>query len=550
MVWYLSKATGAPCPFSRAGIRLCDYTENGKIGVAVNPGKERKRERDRLRRAEQCGQKRKRLLRACADKGSASESSDEDEDERPPKVKLTLRLKPTQLSSQEHTSLSSSPPSPHGEASPSPEVIDISNDLHSDDSSVSSDSSDDESPPPEAPWSLPPYPRRSISIPCYTPSVDNSYPSYFPSDPSNRQRSPSLPISSASDTPPPDSDDEGDFHISMTGGSHGSPGQLDSFCRLSDDEDAGDLFQDHDPDVDTQWGDSPGPQSPSAQFDEDITAKREPKDIQGLLHVWDEYDVTVADRKVLDVVTQAAAAGLDGCSTQSEFDNVGLWRWDDDFIQCVTHEFSGDQQEPAVIVKHEDVDPIALPRPSARFGSPLICDSPLSPLSTYSPAGSPRDATTDSTVQRHPSELVWQDADLLGPDSVQPDDLEDGIWCDGEIPRSSKRDPSNLENEPQPQISSEDMKPDNSGPGCDDTVDEVVLSPQGGSQDSPSSIIVSDPPPPPTVIAKSAPDPDDFEGPVVVHTCQPCVPAICATELEGEPSVTLLDVSLLTYILA
>ena len=42
MVWYLSKVAGAPCPFMRAGIRLSEYTENGKVGSTLNSGRERK----------------------------------------------------------------------------------------------------------------------------------------------------------------------------------------------------------------------------------------------------------------------------------------------------------------------------------------------------------------------------------------------------------------------------------------------------------------------------------------------------------------------------
>ena len=41
VVWYLSRAAGVPCPFARAGIRLCDYTENGKVGLSATPGKEK-----------------------------------------------------------------------------------------------------------------------------------------------------------------------------------------------------------------------------------------------------------------------------------------------------------------------------------------------------------------------------------------------------------------------------------------------------------------------------------------------------------------------------
>ena len=50
VIWYLSRAAGAPCPFARAGIRLCDYKYTG----------------DAKFEEQQCGQKRKRPLRARA----------------------------------------------------------------------------------------------------------------------------------------------------------------------------------------------------------------------------------------------------------------------------------------------------------------------------------------------------------------------------------------------------------------------------------------------------------------------------------------------------
>lgn len=538
MVWYLSKAAGAPCPFSRAGVRLCDYTENGKIGVSVSPGKERKRERDRLRRAEQCGQKRKRLLRACADRELSSESSDEEE--RPPKVKLTLRLKPSGPSSQSASPFSSSP-SPHDEASPSPEVIDLSTDLRSDDCSMSPESSDSEEDQcvSEKAWSLPPYPRRSISIPHYMPSADSSYPTFsHQGDSGERQRSPSLSNSGASDSPPPDSEDEDDFHISMTGCSHASS-QWHCLSQLSDDdEDIADLFPDCDPETETQWGESPGPESPSAQFEEDITVKHEPRDVQDLLEAWEDFDVAVADMKVLDVVTQAAA-GLDGYPDQPEFDNLGMWGWHGDLIQCGNHESISDHYEPSVIVKQEDMDPIVIPHVSPTSAPTSFSDPPPSPLSPCSVVGGPRDGGQDSKADAcRSSELAWQDAELLGPDSVKPHDLEDGVWCDEKAEDRSDHRCIDInrdtDSSPQPQVltlTSERREPDPSHSDAQGASQHSVLQscvaelptpiPPHDSQSCPSSPRVS------TVT-------DDLECPVVVHTCQPCVPAICATELEGE----------------
>ncbi|EIN12501.1 hypothetical protein PUNSTDRAFT_130761 [Punctularia strigosozonata HHB-11173 SS5] len=148
MVWYLSKAAGAPCPFSRAGIRLCDYGENGKVGYMPTTDRE-KRERDRARRAANRGLKRKRLPRACADKSAASDSGS-DAEKPPPKVKLTLRLKPSLI----RASLSPSTPSPSSvsptaSATRSREIVDLSkmsdSDSDSDDSDDSGDVSEDDS---------------------------------------------------------------------------------------------------------------------------------------------------------------------------------------------------------------------------------------------------------------------------------------------------------------------------------------------------------------------------------------------------------------------
>ena len=93
VIWYLSRAAGAPCPFARAGIRLCDYKYTG----------------DSKFEEQQCGQKRKRPLRARAGDrdGSDSDGLPSDTERRPPKVKLLLRLKPRA-------------PSPSTEASPDP----------------------------------------------------------------------------------------------------------------------------------------------------------------------------------------------------------------------------------------------------------------------------------------------------------------------------------------------------------------------------------------------------------------------------------------------
>jgi hypothetical protein len=81
MIWYLSRVTGSPCPFTRVDIQLCQYGENGKVGVVAG-AREKKREWDWQWKLEQCGQKRKRLLRG----RKGSESKSPEEGDKPAKV--------------------------------------------------------------------------------------------------------------------------------------------------------------------------------------------------------------------------------------------------------------------------------------------------------------------------------------------------------------------------------------------------------------------------------------------------------------------------------
>ncbi|KAH7916036.1 hypothetical protein BJ138DRAFT_1109173 [Hygrophoropsis aurantiaca] len=146
IVWYLSKATGVACPFARAGIRLAEYRTDS----------------DHVPR---CGQKRKRL-RSRGQDDHASDSGfadgDSDSDAPPAKVKLTLKLR-----------------------RPSPDLSDADDD-------------DPIRPEQDQPWSLPPYPRRSISIPGYTPSRDHG--PFFASPHPHPPRSPSPDLISDDDS--------------------------------------------------------------------------------------------------------------------------------------------------------------------------------------------------------------------------------------------------------------------------------------------------------------------------------------------------------------
>ncbi|KAL4251607.1 hypothetical protein ABKN59_003829 [Abortiporus biennis] len=532
MVWYLSKAAGAPCPFTRAGIRLCEYGEDGKVGAQPNSAREKKREQDRIKRAEQCGQKRKRLRRACADRSQNSDSSEDEQAQRPPKVKLTLRLRPQVGAAQPSQQ-------PVDSASPShADVIDISNDLDSDDDSMSVESSEDHGNKSEddEPWSLPPYPRRSISIPCYTPSVDDSYfhfsvpASYVVS--SGYQRSPSVPFTSPS--PSPESEDEdNDFHVSMAQSDVTTTTVRNDSPK--EDLDEHNWFPDHDGDAETQWAESPGPRSPSVQLDnEEVMVKEELRDVRGLLDAWEDFDITAMDRKVVDVVVKAAA-GLNA-GIQSDVEETDLWNWN----EFDDGDFNFDQQPVDIVIKQEEEDMTVCLDPSEVVESPSsLATSPLSTLSNESTSCSPAVGTI--LDHRRPS-ILWHDAELLGPDSVEPHDLEDSCWHEDTCRRSVEPDsvgrpivcqlsPNTSQTTLADQVG--DHKEDSTATlPSDRRVPFAVTS--TSNQTVADDNAPSYPPPLPQSIREDiCLDFDNEDAPVVVHTCSPCMPAICATELEG-----------------
>ncbi|KAI0080585.1 hypothetical protein K474DRAFT_210981 [Panus rudis PR-1116 ss-1] len=535
MVWYLSRAAGAPCPFARAGIQLSHYTENGKVGALVDPGKERKRERDRVRRAAQCGEKRKRLVRACTAKGADSESSDEDQP--PPKVKLTLRLRPSHTSSASSDVRSAAELSPPADSSP--EVIDLSQDtdssgseFDSDSDSMSVDSSDSED---DEEMAEPSSPQPSH------PLDDSSHCSEAYS------RLSPVPHSEASASPPPDSDEEdADFHLSLSGSPHI---HSDGFYE-EDDTDWNSEHDEHE-ESDTQWGESPGPRSPSVQFEaEEVVVKQEPRDVRGLLDAWEDFDISATDMKVLDVVAQAAA-GIDTSGDHYQVPSFDSWTWEE-FGRAETLPFGNLPIDEEPHVKQEDDEPRM---DSDLFGSlDNICQSPLSPSSSSSAAASPLDAIPRPSVeQRRRSELLWKDAELLGPDSVKPHDLEASAWQSSTAARDAVSSQSPILRSPEPSIASEavcgdtltraDGHPDSSiAPEMPARSHSTVASSAAFSATPRTTTSSSGielklrPSLPPVKIAerdtRNRAD-SDYDEVVVVHTCQPCVPAICATEFEG-----------------
>ncbi|KAJ6547377.1 hypothetical protein B0H19DRAFT_264554 [Mycena capillaripes] len=480
MVWYLSGATGAPCPFARAGIMLCEYGENGRTGSQTARDKRKARER-----SEECGTKRKRSLRGCA-ADSDSESSIE-EVRPPPKVKLVLRLKPLRA-------FASTEP-----AAPPADPTDVSDD---DDDSMSDDSSDDESddappqnPEEEQPWSLPPYPRRSISIPCYTPSVDGPYPYFPPQTP--YQRSSSVPYSVAS-LPPDSEDDDDDYHISMTGERRSSTGRLQTPAKVDSDWDQWDADADADDsegDGETMW-ESPGPRSPSAApVSAEVSVKQEPRDLDS----WDDFG---SDTRFTGAVK---VEPLDAWDWQSRYAGRP-WADDDDLIK-----------------QEDDLDSLSSSFDNFRDPVPGP-SSPLSPLASSNPFfdfDSPRRASDPAS----------------GRDSDTPE-LE-SEWLDTAKPFStvrprSKTVPSLSSFFSAPAPFASPAPPLVVRPDPPSLVTQSLASLiQAMSMNSPTSITPSFSFHPPCISPQETRCNGWSSDMVVVHTCLPCTPSISATQIEG-----------------
>lgn len=469
IVWYLSKASGVSCPFSRAGILLSNYP------ASTSNIKPRKQSHDPM---EKCGEKRKRFIsRRCratdrpsesaspspssspVDSGyaeSASSSSDEEEDEpeRPPKVKLTLRLRPSP-STTNHT-----------------DIIDLSHD-------TSSDEDVDMSPaePNPEPSCLPPYPRRSIAVPCYTPVSPPSLQYVFPPPPIDQPR--------GSASPPPDSDHEEDIDFDFSSDEEESRGVSVKV------EDEGE--------------------------DTSIGASLKEKNVRDMLDAWEDLDLNRA--RSYSRTESGSGFGFASVARENEsrhvvapevkVEELEMWEWEFD------SGWAGACGE--VEVKKEDA-PEALnglslsPTTAPWSGFPLPPMSPLtpSPASPCSSTGftfhcssaSPRAPASDTvssvngspsrpthatkpSLERKDSVLDWQDAELLGPDSVHIAELE----LEWEKGTRRTRFVSPLPNTPS------------------------------------SSSQMADP----------EPIPERKDQVVVVHTCVPCDPPVSATQVEGIP---------------
>ncbi|EFI28430.1 hypothetical protein CC1G_13964 [Coprinopsis cinerea okayama7 len=463
-VWYLSRATGAACPFARAGIRLCDYD----VLTEEDPEKEHKRRRSKHFDSISAGQKRKRPLRSCVASGLASDSESEKGEDKRPQKRLTLRIKLNGAFTPR----------------PQPERSQVSSDDDSSDEEepMEVDNSDRESEAPESKkeeeeeWRLPPYPRRSISIPCYTPSYEGAYPQ-FPlhnhyHDPF--RRSPSLAFSSGS--PPPDSEDEvDDFHITMT--------RTDDFPE--------DFSSESESEGETQF-ESPGPRSPSAPPlpSTSITVKEEPRDLQSMLDAWDDLDAGLTEPNVVRV--EAGPLAL-------KSEPLDLWDWD---------------SEPTARIKQEDLS----------FDSLFPSDSAFSTPSLSSPSTSSR-LTPEFTGSQSISHDDVQDS----PSRSNTVRLRSKTVPVFSTP-SSNDTPASLSVPPPPSLNAR------SNTISGESAESPLLPSSSSLPPSIASLIQSmntlSAAVSPSSLVLSPVTPPSGSDAVVVHTCQPCSPPITATQIE------------------
>ncbi|KAG2157018.1 hypothetical protein DEU56DRAFT_721999 [Suillus clintonianus] len=439
IVWYLSKASGVPCPFSRAGILLSNYPASN------SNTKPRKQSHDPM---EKCGEKRKRFISRRCQSASSSSDEEEDEPERPPKVKLTLRLRPSPTTS-----------------SPT-DIIDLSHDTSSDEDVGMLPAE----PNPE-PSCLPPYPRRSIAVPCYTPvspPTRTSLHFVFPPPPVDQSR--------GSATPPPDSDHEEDIDFDFSSDEEESRGVSVKV------EDEGENLS--------------------------IGATLKEKNVRDMLDAWEDLDLNRArsyscPESGLEFAVTRENESRHAAVPEVKVEELEMWEWEFD---------SGWAGACEVEVKKEDAPelPSFSPTVAPWIAFPLPPMSPLTP-SPASPCSStfhfssvsPKAHTSDAflpvngspsrvthakkpSLERKNSVLDWQDAELLGPDSVHIAELE----LEWEQGTRRARFAS-----PAPETTS--------SPDCQ--------------------------------MADPEPLPERKDQVVVVHTCVPCNPPVSATQVEGIP---------------
>ncbi|KAE9406365.1 hypothetical protein BT96DRAFT_1014873 [Gymnopus androsaceus JB14] len=478
VVWYLSRVTGAPCPFSRAGIRLSTYAD------LAPPPKKRKE-------LEQCGQKRKRRSsRECVLKQRSIPASTRD-------------------------------PS----RSPSP----LSSVPDTDDEGESDESSDSEQPPPakvKLTLKLPPLARVRQEAAAAAAVL--------------YRRSPSVPYSVASAaSPPPDSDEETSDESSDE---EDSEGEIDlsmdvdvevnvqgSFPEDFDEDEAqfSDEWDDDndDEELSTTW-ESPGPRSPSAQ-PPTFRVKEEPQDVQGLLDQW-EYDLDVKETLVKtedppypawdwewDSSYQHGPSSSPSNSSATSMSSPSRIKEEDDFDFSLS--FSGpsftDWRQPSVL------------SPTTPFGFTLGDESDIFPMSPGAFPVSPTSPTNDYPTFRPRSRTVpsLSLSGFLPPETPsRSSELSITNSLSSLVHSLSMNSPA-VRSPPHPLFG-----PNLSSVFSESEEDETRSEPRTAKELPPPCVSPND-------IRIGHDDTDSLggPGPIVVNTCEPCIPQIFATHIAG-----------------
>ncbi|KAI5123300.1 hypothetical protein M0805_009321 [Coniferiporia weirii] len=432
-VWYLSKAAGAPCPFARSGIALRDFADVSSITGAESRkgtsncgrdaeggrGLKRKRERAGLRRRATSGE----ASRCEGDEESADEFAEE---RKPPKIKLTLRLRPCLSSMREKSEPEEEESSSSSDSTSGSDAEDESMDV---DATRRPTAQPLRQPPArETTWTFPPYPiQRRISIPPYTPS-EETYPTIY-SSPSNRLVSspftdwsapskPKLELTCVDTPSPPGPNTPGlgsyyhrDRAASMPFSIASPPPESDDDFGLGDDDDDDNSFT-LSPEVSVKREDDSfayvWPQAAPSSSSFDLAQVKSESD-------FDDFDFNVA-------------CGSKRSSTQTirhvkpeefDFDLGALSLSFDQELSVGSVPLGmgiGVKLEDEGFVSASD-DGFSWCRPVDLTQDEPVCDTARAAI---------RDANgfeTDIALQSD-----WKNVELLGPDSVRLQELEDSRW--------------------------------------------------------------------------------------------------------------------------
>ncbi|KAI0317819.1 hypothetical protein OF83DRAFT_1119451 [Amylostereum chailletii] len=314
---------------------------------------------------------------------------------------------------------------------------------------------------------------------------------------------------------------------------------------------------------------APGIQTPLRA--DDVSVKQESlDDVGGMLDAWEDIDNRL---RVIQVVKEAVAnvgpLTLPGIKIEEidgwDFDDYGAPspRYDSDAFGDFEPRIKEEDEEqlfvPSLIVG-------SLPKEDD-FEDTMVCGSPLTPLPAESVHRSPSVETEEmrwgsfSSLgmeammhegKRRPSELQWQDAEILGLDSILPDELEEGGWtarpreeveldialgADEDGGRSSRALSEAPSPSPDSPSADSDDTEDGPGPSTPPPLPIPALLPVSMGWGSPASLSEGsiDPlrlPASVRVLEKTSAARDE-EAVGVMSTCDPCEPAISAIQVAG-----------------